>query len=1151
MRVAERVTELDAEGLIARLRELGVVLSAEGEDVRCSAPPGVLTPPLIERIRELKAPLLRVLRTEGPARSGSGSAAVLSFAQERMWLQEMLHPHAGAYNLPLRVDLEGPVAPEPLRLALAAVAARHEVLRTRYGAVAGRPVPIVDQHPAIPLRLVALAALRADARERALEDLAVAEANRPFDLAREAPLRAALVRTDEVRHSLLITRHHIAADGWSLGVLLGELSQIYTALRAGRPHGLPPLALQYSDYARWQRDRDRGQRANERLERWANRLRGADFGLGLLTPPPSDARPRRAGAVSGELPPALVELLRAFARARGTTLFTVLVAAYATTLHRLGGQRDLVIGTPTAGRTHSALEPLIGAFASVLPLRLDLTGFPTLEELVDRSAAVAQAALDDQATPTERLIERLRPPRLLWDNPLFASVLVLQNTPRPRIALQDLTATVPPSPRVAPKFALALTISERDGAMESEVEYDRDRLGPRLAERILESVRAVLEELLASPDAPVAERVPRIPGPQVRGAPFPGVASCVHTRVLEVAKQRPDAIALSQDGAQVTYRALVRRSGWAGARLALRGVGPEQLVGLCLDPSPELAISALGILRSGAGYLPMDPADPPRRRAQVCADAGVALVVTRRGLDRPAEIEHVDYEDLQPAPQPTGSAAPASMCAAVPSNIAYVVYTSGSTGAPKGVVVSHASITSLLAGTSAALPPLGEPRTWSMTHSPAFDVSVFEIWGALTGGGRLVIPSARLTRIPDELRDYLAAERVDVLSQTPSAFGQLAPMYLRSRGAGGPELVLLAGEAFSPTRHRAWFDLPESSRPALVNLFGATETTVHAMVRVVDAADAERPVSPLGGPIPGQAAVLLGEDGAPVPAGGSGVIYVGGIGVARGYLGRAGLTASRFVPVRGAPAGTRWYRTGDLGRQAESELEYLGREDEQVKIRGFRVEPGEIEAALAAHPLVGSAVVVARSASDRVYLVAYVVPADPSGSPRELGRRLRAHLAVTLPRHLVPAQLTVLDAFPLTRNGKVDKAALAALAPDSGSHNPAALPSAEADPAMAGPRTETERRLTGLVAALLERDPRSIGRRDNLFDLGGDSLAVTQLHARIVDAFRVDPPVRRVYQSLDIESLATTVDDLVATARNEAMLAALAELEAESEAGEQ
>ncbi|MGI5152102.1 amino acid adenylation domain-containing protein [Plantactinospora sp. CA-294935] len=1192
--------------LLSDLRRRQVTLVPEGDELRCTAPPGVLTEELVTELRARKPELLAALRAGAGIPRLDAPPTVLSYAQERLWLQAVLRPGDNAYNLPIRVELAGPLRPAALRLALSEVLRRHEVLRTRYRTRRGRPYPVVESVAGAVLPLVDLGALPEDVRQRALAELTVAEARRPFDLAAGPVLRALLVRLGGDRHVLLVTRHHIASDGWSLGVLFGELSEVYTALLGGVPHRLPELPIQYADFAAWQRAPAHRSVQDAALRRWTRRLDGARFGLDLLASaaPDTTAVPVRTARLTLAGP--AVHRLTETARQRRTTLFTVLLSGFAWALHAVGGQSEIVVGTAVAARGRLELEPLIGPFATMLPLRLGLGGRPSFGELVERVHEVVRAALDDQEVPTERLVEALRPERTLSDNPLFAVAFTLQNTPAPRIRLPELHVTVAPSTPVMPKFALALTATPTDDGLDLELEYDPGRLAPALAARIVELTATVLTDAPARPALPAPTSpgrspenaaVPASPGGAVppaalaglesagsesaglesagsesaglesagsesadlesadgttsgaaragtgtgAGAQTPGsgagpaVPGCLHRLVARVAARQPDAIAVTCRGDQLSYRALDVRAGRLARALRARGVGPESLVGLCLEPSLDLVVAALAIVKAGAGYVPIDPGEPAERRNRICTDAGIRVAVTRPGLLGP------DVDQL-PAAEParwTAPAPPRPGPPVSPANVAYAIFTSGSTGVPKAVVVTHANLTGVLAGVRSALPASAAARTWSMTHAPTFDVAVFEMWSALTAGDRLVVAPAGSARTPDELWRYLVAERVTVLSQTPAAFGQLAPVALAAGATGGLHAVLLAGENCDVGQFAGWFTATAPDRPVLANLYGITETTVHATFRRLDPSDvaaADRPGgapgSPIGRPLPGQSVRVGDHRGEPLPEGGSGELFVGGVGLARGYHRRPGLTADRFVPAGpGAAPGARHYRSGDRGRQLPGgELRYLGRIDDQVKLRGYRIEPGEIEAALTTHPGVRAATVVLSGSARRTHLTGYVVPDADGHDLDEPG--LRRYLAERLPRYMVPARLVLLDALPLTRHGKVDRAELAGRA----------LPAPEGT-GRDRPGTETERILATILAELLGFPSADvIGVRDNLFDLGGDSLLVTQFHARIVETFRVDTPVRRIYQALDIASLAATVDELVARREDEAIRSALAEV---------
>lgn len=1118
---------MNVDAFLADLRDRRVLVTVAGEQMRCSAPDGVLTDELLAVLRSHKAEIVAHLRRLAAISRHEGTPP-LSYAQERFWLLHQFHPDDTAYNIPLEIRLCGPLDPAALRQAIGQVTRRHDVLRTRYVIRRGRPEPVVAPFATPDLPLVDLTGLPDAARDAARHELASAEARRPFDLASGPVLRAWLLRERRDEHTLLLTRHHIASDGWSLGVLLTELSTLYGTHAGGLPCPLPEPRVRYGDFAAWQRA---GGDAND-LTRW-RRLVAAPPTLDLLTDADPEAPRVPAEAVRATLEAALVAGVREWAARERVTPFSVLLAAYGLVLSSLSGQQDLVVGSPVAGRTRPELDRLIGCFVNMLPLRLDLSGPCTMSELVRRTHGVVQDGLAGQDLPFERLVEMLRPERSLTENPLFQTAFAFQNLPAGETRLAGIAASVEPAPTVAPKFPLTLTATERAGGIDLELEFDPRRLVPDLAGEILRRMREVLLAGPVDPRATTLELQRRLP---VGGAADPGATveeSTLPRLVAEVTATTPDAVAVTHAGHHLTYRALQERADRVAEVLRSHGVGPDTLVGLCVDPTVDLVVGALGILRAGGAYLPLDPADPPERMRAVAESAGLRLVVTRGDVTAPP-VERVDLDRLDGTARP-GGAPP------VPANLAYVISTSGSTGRPKGVAVSHGNVTGLLAACRRALPATREPQVWALAHSAAFDFSVWEMWGALTSGGRLVIVSPEVLRDPDELWESLRAERVTVLAQTPSACRHLLPAAL----ASGPRratlaLVVLGGESCEAATLAPWFGAMGDGGPELVNMYGITETTVHVTVRPLRASDvAGRARSPIGGPLPGQRVTAVDQNGDRVPVGGQGELFVGGVGVARGYLRRPGLTADRFRPDPGRP-GARRYRSGDLARILPGgDLDYLGRLDKQVKLRGYRIEPGEVEAAALAHPAVRDCVVVLRNDHGRSYLAAYLVRADgirdrhPAAA--DARSRLRAFFADRLPRHMVPSALVFLDRIPLTRNGKLDEDAL----PE---------PVASHRPASRRPRTPTEWRIARILADLLGLGSgENVGAHDNFFDLGGDSLLLIQFHSRVVEAFDVDLPVRRVYQALDVATLAGTVDAFRARAEEDAVRDALREVEAMKE----
>jgi nonribosomal peptide synthetase protein BlmVII len=1096
------------DDFLAELDRRGVRLQPDGDQIRCSAPPGILTPDLVRMIRQQKAGLLRSLRERDLIRpADQAGAAPLSFAQEEMWLLHQLDPASSAYHIPLALGLRGLLSPPVLAQACTEIVRRHQVLRTTYQVRHGRPYQFIAGPSPLPLPIVDLTGLRA--REAAAAAVTRAAALYPFDLAAGPVIRLALVRFGPADHLLLLTRHHIASDGWSFSVLASELDELYAAFAAGQPGRLPRLAIQYADFARWQRKAASDHRYRSRIERRRRDLDG-------ISPVPGRYQPGAAQNTGPAqtlrhwCPAELTERLHALARVAGTTVFTVLLAGFGLALASCEGRREVIVGTPASGRIHADLAPLIGSFAAMLPVRLGFSVEVPFEQAVAAVSDVVARALDDQDLPLGQLAAAARPGSGLGlQSALFSVAFVWQNVPPARLSLPGITARAEDPVQVAAKFPLTVTIAPERGGLSILAEFTA-QTGAGAVGELLDRFRAVL-------DAGTSGNILSC-GELLRRATSAGAAQAGHAAAPAatlgawfqlVAAGCPDAIAISEAGFQVSYGELRRRSARLAAALRAAGVGPESWVGLCAEPSPDLVVAMLAICLAGGAYVPLDPADPPLRHETIIRDAGVRVVVTAAALadafawhDGPV-LAATAGEHLLSRPGPTGRAP-------VPGNLAYVIYTSGSTGSPKGVMVSHASVTALFAAADKVF-GFTPADVWSLAHSSAFDFSVWEIWGALLHGARLVMLPAGAALEPAALWQMLAREQVTMLSLTPTAFQSLLGACPAAGGA--LRTVVLGGEACEPHRFSTWLRRPGGQSPQLVNMYGITETTVHVTHRLLTPSDLEPSgaVSPIGEPLDGVWVQVAGPGGVPAAPGGQGELVVGGAGVARGYLGQPGRTAERFRPDDiGGPAGSRVYLSGDVVRRDSSgQLDYLGRADEQVQLRGYRVELGEITAALTGHPAVAAAAAVVRRDGNRNYLAAYVVPAaavPPSAT------ELRGFLAGRLPGFMIPGVFVVLDKLPLTRNGKLDRAALPAPPPGGTAGSP--------------PRTATERILAELWRELLGVP--SVGIHDDFFALGGDSLLVALLHARLPDAFGVELPMRKVYAALDIASLADAIDDLAA-----------------------
>jgi amino acid adenylation domain-containing protein len=1042
----------------------------------------------------------------------------LSFAQQRLWLLDQLEPQSPAYNIPVAMRLTGDAAPALLARVFAEVVRRHEALRTRFENRGGEPAQVIDRAVEPQLPLVDLSGLPGEVREERVRELAREHARRPFDLRRGPLLRLVLWRLLEREHVLGITLHHIVADGWSLGVLLHEVAALLPAFARGLPSPLPELPVQYSDFAVWQRTWLSGKVLEAQLEFWRTRLAGAprilDFPTDRPRPP---VRSSRGAACPVTLGAALSEAARGLCRRERVTPFMALLAAWAVLLGRHARQDDLLLGAPAAGRTRREIEGLIGFFVNTLVLRADLTGAPSFREALRRLRGMALDAFAHQDLPFERLVEELAPERDLSVTPLFQVLFALQNAPVGRLEMTGLTLAPLAVERELAKFDLALTLAEGPEGFAGVLEHDAELFDRGTAARLAVRFSILLEAAVAAPQTPLqdlpllglAERQQLLAWGGVPGEPS---AATLHGRFEERARQAPGAIAAVCGGESLTYGELNRRADQVAWLLRGLGVGPEERVGLCAGRSLDLLVGLLGILKAGGAYVPLDPRYPAERLAWTLEDAAIRFLVgtaeAMGGL--PAAAERILVEDL-PA-QPEAAPVPLPTPGTDGSSLAYVIYTSGSTGRPKGALLIHGQVVRLFDCTRAWF-GFGEDDVWTLFHSFAFDFSVWEIWGALLHGGRLVLVPDPVSRSPEDFHDLLARERVTVLNQTPSAFAQLQRVDAaaeRAGALGALRLIIFGGEALEPGSLAGWFARHGDAKPRLINMYGITETTVHVTYRPLHRLDVVGRRCVIGGPLPDLAVHVLDPGFRPSPIGVPGELVVAGAGLARGYLGRPDLTAERFVPdaVSGLP-GARIYRSGDLARYLpDGDLEYLGRIDHQVKIRGFRIEPAEIEAALASHPDVQECLVVPhRDASGEILLVAYWVAAagrDPGAG------ELREHLRRRLPEHMVPSRLVALPAFPLTPNGKVDRKALA-------------KPSREAATAVFDPPvTPTEEIVAAIWAEVLEIE--RVGRGDHFFERGGHSLRAAQVAARLHEALGVALPVRRLFEAPTLAALAAAVD---------------------------
>ncbi|WP_434634922.1 amino acid adenylation domain-containing protein [Chromobacterium sp. CV08] len=1017
-----------------------------------------------------------------------------SGAQRRLWTLADLAPDSTAYHIPLALRLRGPLDAAALQAALAALVERHEILRTQYDLIDGEPCQLIRPEAALELPREACGEDELEARLRA-------EAAVRFDLRRDPVLRARLFALAPDEHVLSIVIHHIACDGWSLGVLVRELGALYPALAAGLPPPELPEALQYADFSEW--ERENGGAADDDLRYWRDQLAGLDEEMAL----PGDFAVRRpdddgGDTVGAELPAALVDSLRTLARANGATLFMALLAGFQTLLHRLSGCEDICVGSPVANRDRAEFEQTLGFFVNTLILRQDLAGAPGFAELLARCRDTCLEAFAHQQAPFEQVLKLAGPRRGVQDAP-FKALFALQNAPLGRLDWRGLAAEPLPVYPAAAKFDLSLMLEPAGDGLRATLEFRRDLIGADTARRWLGHYLTLLQAAVADPGCPVA-RLPLLSDDEAGTAPAPAVVTPPHPDLCawfeDAARRHPERVAVRGETRLLRYRELDQRANRLARRLIAAGVQPEQRVGLCCQRQPDLLVAIVAILKAGAAYVPLDPGYPAERLAFLAADSAIRLVVgdAESAPTLPAGLG-LHWIDVTEEPAGDTSAPPRRLH---PLQAAYVIYTSGSTGQPKGCVVSHHNVVRLIAATAERF-AFGPDDVWSLFHSYAFDFSVWEIWGPLLFGGTSLVVPYWVSRSPEAFADWLQQHRVTVLNQTPAAFRQLIPAAER-HPLPDLRLVIFGGEALELGSLAPWFRRRGDQKPELVNMYGITETTVHVTERAIRQADLDaRRGNVIGGPIADLAFHLLDRFLQPVPVGVPGEIYVGGPGVTRGYWRRPALTASRFVPDPFAADGSRLYRSGDLARRrADGEIEYLGRADHQVKLRGFRIELGEIEAALCRQAGVREALVLLDRAGAGERLLAYAAgDADPAA--------LRAALAAELPDYMVPAAIVVLERFALTHHGKVDRKALPA-------------PQAAVATERVAPRNDAERALAAIWAEVLAIPEPGID--DNFFTLGGDSILSLQVVSRARDAGLALTP-RRLLLEPTIRQLAAALDE--------------------------
>ncbi|GAA5043783.1 amino acid adenylation domain-containing protein [Nocardia callitridis] len=1053
----------------------------------------------------------------------------LSLAQQRMWFLNQFDTNSAVYNIPAAIRLTGTLDTEALALAVADLVARHEILRTIYPQTADGPVQQILPASEVPIEVTPDGIASAEMAGAVYRIVAAG-----FDVTTELPFRARLLRItdaadpDVPEYIMVFVAHHISTDGWSMGPLTRDLMLAYAARSGGEAPALAPLPVQYADYSIWQREvlgaeDDPTSLLTTQTEYWRTTLAGLPDEITL---PVDRARPAqstyRGDTLTFEIDPQLHTALDAVAEQHNSTLFMVVHAALAAVLSRLSGSSDIVVGTPVAGRGEAELDDLIGMFVNTLVLRTEIDPGVSFTDLLAQVRAIDVAAFGHADIPFERLVEVLDPPRSAARHPLFQVMLVFQNLAEVALELPGLTvAGIDPQIQPA-KFDLQLTLAQaRDTkGMSAVLTYATDLFDAATIREFADRLRRTLDAVAAEASAPVGDIDVFAPGERELvlrewnspGAWVPGAT--LAQLVAEQAWRRPNATAIRFGDRTLTFAELQRRANRVARALIAQGAGPESLVAVAVSRTEDLPVALLGVLTSGAAYLPIDATYPVRRLEYMLTDAAPVCVLTtadERTAVPTGELPVILLDEVLRSGATKFADAPVSDADRIaplrPDNLAYVIYTSGSTGVPKGVGVAHRNVVELFANTQ-PLFGFGETDVWTLFHSFAFDFSVWELWCALATGGSVVVVDYLTSRSPEQFRALLAQERVTVLNQTPSAFYQLiAADRLAEAGETALRYVIFGGEALDPRKLGRWYE-NHGDTVRLVNMYGITETTVHVSFLPMAPEDARGSASVIGRAIPGLDAHVLDRRLHPTPVGVAGEVHVVGAQLSRGYLGKPGLTATRFVADPFGAEGARMYRTGDVGRwSARGALEYAGRSDQQVQLRGFRIELGEIEAALTRCAGVGQAAAVVRTdsrAGDR--LVGYVVA---EGAADLEPSTVRADVGGFLTGYMVPDAVLVLDALPLTPNGKLDRKALPA--PEFGTAV-----------AFRAPESPVQRAVAEAFADLL--GVRRVGLDDDFFSLGGNSLLAAQAVGRLREATGAAVSVPWLFTDTTVAGLAARIE---------------------------
>jgi amino acid adenylation domain-containing protein len=1102
------------EEFLSHLYSLDVQLWVEDGRVRCNAPEDVLTDTLYTELRERKAEIIKFLHQAEIAANAFNQRIQpanrdgiipLSFAQQRLWFLEQLQSGSATYNIPTGMRLKGKLNVPVLLLSINEIIRRHEVLRTQFPTVDGNCLPAIKSNITLPFEEVDLQALNPIEQDEEVRSLFLKQAHQPFDLANDVLLRVKLLHLGVDEYVVLFTMHHIVFDGWSMDVLVRELTTLYSAFINNQPSPLPELPIQYIDFAIWQRQWLQGKVLETQLAYWRQKLSGVLPVLQLPTDYPRGRVQTFGGAIeSFSLPLELSQSITSLANNAGVTPFIILLTAYKVLLHRYTGQTDLLVGTPVANRHRREIEGLIGFFVNTLVLRSDLRNNPSFRELLQQVRETTWEAYDRQDIPFEKLVEVLQPERDLSFNPLFQVKFRLENASTEELNLPELTLQPLQRTDASAKLDLSLDMYETSTGFVGAFEYNRGLFAKETIARMVEHFQTLLAGIVRNPDQRISE-LPLLTASETQKILVDWNQTQVefqssktfHQLFEAQVEKTPNAIALIFEDQQITYQKLNQKSNQLAHYLIEKGVKPEVIVGICVERSPLMIIGLLGILKAGGAYLPLDPNYPPERLAYMLADSQIPILLTEEILNSGGLGSVYLDKDWETISQYSIENPP---CQVKPENLAYLIYTSGSTGTPKGVLVPHIGLTNLTEH-KIDVCDVHPGDCVLQFFSFSFDASIPEIIMALASGAKLLLAKSESLLPGAGLLQLLQDNEVTHITITPSALSQVPTGDLPKL-----RMVLVGGEAPSPELISRW-----SEGRRFINAYGPTEVTVNASMVLCGNG---HPLLPTIRPSANKQLYILDNYLQPVPIGVIGELYIGGVGVARGYLNRPDLTAERFIPNPYSPLPTphsllpnpQLYKTGDLACYLpDGRIKLLGRIDNQVKIRGFRIEPQEVEMVLMQHPDIRAGVVIVREDTPgEKRLVAYVVT-DSSVSTSELRRFMREKL----PEYLVPTAFVLLEALPLTNNGKLDTRSLPA--PEEVRINAEFI----------APRTDIEFKLASIYTQVLNLEQVSIDA--DFFELGGHSLLATQLIAQALQVFKVELTVIDLFDAPTVAGLAERI----------------------------